>query len=191
MGQPHYDPLVRRDQSETPHMTIPDDEALLSDSEPLDAEIIPRPRRTTKGQRRFGANRPVAAAVENKVAVMTAAGIGAIPMAKALGMGHNTVYQIQARPQIQALIEEMRLRLRDLVMQKQEQITSQAYEWLGSVVDAKKDAKSFDALTRGLGNMERTAASVSGEARKVEATITHEENAPAEAKALVLALLKR
>ena len=161
----------------------------LGDPEPTPA-ILLKPRRTTKGQRRFGANRPVAAAVENKVAVMTAAGIGGIPIAAALGIGHNTVHKIQARPQVQALIEEMRLRLRDLVMQRQEKITSQAYEWLGAVVADKKDAKSFDALTRGLGNMERTAASVSGEARKVEATMIHEGDAPAEAKALVLALLK-
>ena len=160
----------------------------LGDPEPT--PIVLKPRRTTKGQRRFGAARPVAAAVENKVAVMTAAGLGAFPIARALKIGHNTVYNIQARPQVQAQIEEMRLRLRDLVMQRQEKITEKAYEWLGSVVEAKKDAKSFDALTRGLGNMERTAASVSGEARKIEATVEQIGDAPSEAKALVLALLK-
>ena len=128
--------------------------------------------------------------VESKVAVMTAAGIGAIPMGKALGIGHNTIYTIQARPQVQAQIEEVRLRLRDIVMQQQETITTKAYEWLGSVVDKKDDPKAFDALTRGLGNMERTAASVSGEARKIEATVEQIGDAPSEAKALVLALLK-
>ena len=160
----------------------------------LVGEILPPPRKPGpppgRTRKRFGTTRPTGAAVENQVAVMSAAGFGANPIARALQVSVETVGSIQGRPSVQAQIEDMRLRLRDLVMQKQEVITTKAYEWLGSVVDEKQDAKAFDALTRGLGNMERTASSVSGEARKIDATVTTEGDAPSEARALILALLK-
>jgi len=174
---------------------MPEDTVARTETEVvlLTPEPVPTVPGRNKGKtyKRFGTTRPKGAPVENQVAVMTAAGFGAHPIARALEVGVETVRGVQARPAVQAQIEEMRLRLRDLVMQKQEQITVKAYEWLGEVVEGKEDAKAFDALTRGLNSMERVASSASGESHKIDATVVTESNAPEEARALVLALLQR
>jgi hypothetical protein len=93
---------------------------------------------------------------------MAAAGANPGEMARAFKRTPTAVRQHLAKPELQKIIEDHRLRFRAQAIEQAEAIQHKAWSLADEALEMK-DAKMFDAVTRGIAAMERTAASASGE----------------------------
>lgn len=139
-----------------------------------------RPRKRTK----------ITPAVETAVAAMGAAGASVRNIASVMDMAPASIQSIMHRPSTQELIQTVRLAVKQYAMNGVERAQSKAWKWVDELVETK-DAKGFDYVVRGLLNQEKIAASVCGEASRVDARVAHEVSlAPGDMAEIVVSLLK-
>jgi Homeodomain-like domain-containing protein len=100
-----------------------------------------------------------------KVLELAASGHTQPAIAKALGISVRSVQRILADPLAKQALADLRLVLRVQALQGAQAIVPDAQTWLAEVVKAKTSAKDADALSRALLNLEKVAASASGENR--------------------------
>lgn len=105
-------------------------------------------------------------------AAMHAMGLPKTKIAKVLDLPLGRVSEVLDRPGIAEMRDRMREAIRVQTLGAVQQVQEQTWGWLAEVV-ARKDPRAFDAITRGLAALERTASSASGENRKIEATLNH------------------
>ena len=143
-----------------------------------------RPPGSTNKQKR------VTPLVEQHVAAMIAAGTSQRQVSTALKLPRDAVATIAAKPTTQELVVALRETIRNSTLYGLQAATEGAYDFLAGTIQSR-DAKSFQLVANGLANMERTAASASGESRRVDATLTGQldTNVTAEAKAILAAFL--
>jgi hypothetical protein len=111
---------------------------------------------------------PVTAATPTAVITaieMVAGGHTQAAVAKVLGCSVRTVGRILADPAVKQALADLRLVLRAKTLQGVQAVTPGLHVWLKEMVEAKTSAKDADALSRALLNLEKTAASASGENR--------------------------
>ena len=143
-----------------------------------------RPPGSTNKQKR------VTPLVEQHVAAMIAAGTSQHQISAALKVPRSAIATIAAKPTTQELVVALRETIRNSTLYGLQAATEGAYDFLAGTIQSR-DAKSFQLVANGLANMERTAASASGESRRVDATLTGQldTNVTAEAKAILAAFL--
>jgi hypothetical protein len=100
-----------------------------------------------------------------KVLELAASGHTQSAIAKALGISVRSVQRILADPLAKQALADLRLVLRVQALQGAQAIVPDTQTWLAEVVKAKTSAKDADALSRALLNLEKVAASASGENR--------------------------
>ncbi len=96
---------------------------------------------------------------------MTASGHTQSAIAKTLGISVRSVARMLADPSVKQALAGLRLALRARALDGARAIVPAAQAWLREVVEGKTSAKDADALSRALLNLEKVAASASGETR--------------------------
>lgn len=140
-------------------------------------EVIPptptiRRRGPDKSIRKKRGERPTPADIES-VAEMKAAGASNMSISRDTRMSVNLVEQILRHPDTQAYMAKCREAIRSMALDKLVEVQRKAMEWIDTVAESKLEPKTFDALARGLGNLERMASSASGE-NKPQINVTNQ-----------------
>jgi len=94
---------------------------------------------------------------------MVAAGHTHEQVGKVLGCSPRTVRRILAPPEVKQALADLRLVLRAKTLQGVQVIAPALHVWLKEVIEGKVDARDADMLSRALLNLEKVAASASGE----------------------------
>lgn len=105
--------------------------------------------------------------LEAKVAALRAEGIPVKDIARALHIDWHRVSGILKEPSTQIEITRRRELAKSIASEALPSITAKAYGLAEQTLN-QGDAKAFDATARGLYNLEKVGASVSGEARMVQ-----------------------
>ena len=124
------------------------------------------------------------------VAQMRGVGIKRTAIAKILGMSVDTVDAILKRDDVKDLTVRIREATRTMTLNTALQASAKAHDWVMETID-KRDAKSFDAVTRGIAALEKTGASASGENKPagVQVAVINQQQSSDEARELIAALL--
>ena len=154
------------------------------------AVIDPLKRRPGRPKGSKTQTRPRSPLIEQHIATMLASGTPQHRIAAAMQMDRRAVATITAKPATQELVVALRETIRNSTLYGLQAATDSAYKFLSDTVSAR-DAKGFQLVANGLANMERTAASASGESRRVDANLSGhvDTNITAEAKALLATFL--
>jgi len=127
--------------------------------------------------------------IEMAIGKMAATGIGRRAMSKTLHLDTNTIKDILARPHVAEYVDELRRHIRKVTLAGIAQKQQDVIAWIGETVD-QRDATSFDKVTKGAFALEKTAASASGEALRVDARVVSATmNVDEEARQLIAALM--
>mgnify|MGYP001566627710 FL=1 len=145
-------------------------------------QVGPPPRRRGRPPK---AHPPILA---DQAAGMIAAGVTPATIRSTLGISRNALHEIQRDPAIIEKIQAIRDTLREINLHGLHATTAKAYAMLNGMIDTG-DAKGFQLTANGLANMERTAASAAGDARRIESSMQVDADVTAEAQALLLALI--
>lgn len=98
-----------------------------------------------------------------KAAELVASGQTYSQVAKTLHISVRSVQRILSDPLVKQALAQLRLGLRAHALAGAQAIVPAAQAWLREVVEGKTSAKDADALSRALLNLEKVAASASGE----------------------------
>jgi hypothetical protein len=101
-----------------------------------------------------------------KAVELTASGQTHAQVAKVLHCSISSVKRMLSDPLVKQALTDLRLALRVQALQGAQAIVPAAQAWLAEVVKGKTSAKDADALSRALLNLEKVAASASGENRQ-------------------------
>lgn len=93
---------------------------------------------------------------------MAAAGMNAHEIGRAMLLARTTIDDQIKSPELQARLQRWRELFRAQALEQAQGIQIKAWTLANQALD-EGDAKSFDAVTRGISAMERVAASASGE----------------------------
>lgn len=161
-----------------------------SSQAPSAAPIEPLKRKRGRPPGSTNKQKRVTPLVEQHVAAMLAGGTSQHQISAALKIPRGAIATIAAKPTTQELVVALRETIRNSTLYGLQAATEGAYDFLAGTIQSR-DAKSFQLVANGLANMERTAASASGESRRVDATLTGQldTNVTAEAKAILAAFL--
>lgn len=95
-------------------------------------------------------------------------GLNKTEVARELGVTPGTVYRDLAKPQVQQTLKDMREVIKRQILEQAAQgLVEPAMEMARKKIRAG-EAKDFDAAMRGLNALEKTTASASGEAQRLE-----------------------
>ena len=98
---------------------------------------------------------------------MAAVGVGRQRIAKATGFSTATVCTVLKKPENQAEVLRQRELLKQDTIHRMAPVAQEGWAMAHEAAQ-DRDAKSFDATTRGLHAMEKIASSVSGENQRVQ-----------------------
>lgn len=101
-----------------------------------------------------------------KAVELTASGQTHAQVAKVLHCSVSSVKRMLSDPLVKQALADLRAALRVQALAGAQAIVSDAQKWLAEVVKGKTSAKDADALSRALLNLEKVAASASGENRE-------------------------
>jgi hypothetical protein len=101
------------------------------------------------------------------VATMSAQGMGLKRIGQAIQRDWKTVRTILGRAETQKMIQDYRDFLKGQALSEALQIQTDGFKWVKETM-ARREAKDFDSVTRGMSNLERIYASASGENAKVQ-----------------------
>ena len=101
------------------------------------------------------------------VATMSAQGMGLQKIGRAIQRDWKTVRTILGRAETQKMIADYREFLKGQALSEALEIQTDGFKWVKETM-AKREAKEFDSVTRGMSNLERIYASASGENAKVQ-----------------------
>ena len=131
---------------------------------------------------------PPTPAEEEQAARMAAAGATKKMIGERLRMTWEMVNAILSTPHVQEFMVQCREATRAITLAGIQQTQTKAMGWLEETVD-NKDARSFDAVSRGVFSLEKTAASASGETRpNVQVAVVNQQTESEEIKALIRVL---
>ena len=151
------------------------------------------PRKKGRGRIRRGritpANGvPLTPAEEEQIAKMAAVGVGIRDIATRLRRSRDAVGAVLATPEVQEFMRQCREATRTITLAGVHETQTKAMDWLGEVVESR-DPRAFDAVSRGVLNLEKTAASASGEARaQVQVAVLNQQQESDEVRDLIRAL---
>ena len=101
-------------------------------------------------------------AIKEQMAAMAAVGVPKKAIARAFNLTETSVTSALQRPDMDALVAKHRAFFRTQALEQAAGILHKAFSLADKALD-DEDAKSFDAVTRGISALERTAASAAGE----------------------------
>jgi hypothetical protein len=116
------------------------------------------------------ANRRIDDRERGAIAVLKAAGLSNAETSRALRLRRTTVDHAVKTDALQAEMTRWRTLFRAQALEQAQAIQLKAWTLAEDALDAG-DAKSFDAVTRGIAAMERTAASASGENKPAQVAV--------------------
>jgi hypothetical protein len=157
--------------------------------DPSSSSARPAGKTTT----RWASKSPGAVATRSKrikgdVAIMTAEGMGASTIGKALDMSRESVYRIQKLPEVQQRVSELRDIHRLVTQEKMAGVTEKAWKLTETTLD-NGDPTGFMRMATGISHLEKVSQSASGDAHRVQVSgIPGEQNPKIEIKNLLLAL---
>lgn len=141
-----------------------------------------------KRHRRIHA-REITPDLEKSIGDMAAVGVGTHQIRDTLHLGYGTVTDVLARPHVIEYVTQLRDRIRGITLARIAEQQEHIMKWVGETVK-ERDARAFDAVTRGVHALEKTASSASGEARRIEAAVVGVHvDATEEGKQLITALM--
>ena len=97
------------------------------------------------------------------VAEMASAGASRRSISNDLYRSEDFIAKILARPDVIAYMGRCREAIRSVTLDGMVKIQQDAVTWAQQIADAKDDPKALELVTRSMSNMERVAASASGE----------------------------
>ena len=131
---------------------------------------------------------PPTPAEEEQAARMAAAGATKKMIGDRLRMTWEQVNAILSTPHVQEFMAQCREATRAITLAGIQQTQTKAMGWLEKTVD-DADHRAFDAVSRGVFSLEKTAASASGETRpNVQVAVVNQQTESDEIKALIRAL---
>ena len=131
---------------------------------------------------------PPTPAEEEQAARMAAAGATKKMIGDRLRMTWEQVNAILSTPHVQEFMAQCREATRAITLAGIQQTQTKAMGWLEKTVD-DADHRAFDAVSRGVFSLEKTAASASGETRpNVQVAVVNQQTESEEIKALIRAL---
>lgn len=140
-------------------------------------------------RRRRHRQKSISEADRTSAAAMYAMGLTKNRIGKVLDLSKESVNEILRDPAVVEFGRKIREVIRLQSLGNIQTLLDDTYGWLKGIVSAR-DAKGFDAVTRGLASLERVAASASGDANKLQGQVSHQlGNMSEEAKELVRVLL--
>jgi hypothetical protein len=105
-----------------------------------------------------------------------------------LGVDQSTIARVEKLPEVQAKIAELREQWKVVAHNRINEVADSAWEMVQHAAESK-DAKAFEASTRGLVALEKISSSVAEVPERVDVTgVPAPQNAKAETKALLAVL---
>lgn len=122
------------------------------------------------------------------LAILRAQGMSQRQVGRQLGVDQSTVARVEKLPEVQARITELRQQWKNAAHTRLNAVACAAWDMVQTAVE-NRDAKAFDAATRGIYAMEKISVSVADVPQKVDVSgIPAPQNSKAEIKALLLKL---
>ena len=125
---------------------------------------------------------------QTDVAVLRAQGLSQRTAGRMLGVDQSTIARVEKLPEVQAKIADLREQWKIVAHNRINEVADSAWDIVQQAAEAK-DAKAFEASTRGLVALEKISSSVAEVPQRVDVSgIPESQNSKAELRALLVQL---
>ena len=151
---------------------------------PRDRRKSPKVNRPRKRRGRYTGS----SGFQTDVAVLRAQGLSQRTAGRMLGVDQSTIARVEKLPEVQAKIADLREQWKIVAHNRINEVADSAWDIVQQAAEAK-DAKAFEASTRGLVALEKISSSVAEVPQRVDVSgIPESQNSKAELRALLVQL---
>ena len=125
-------------------------------------------RATIRKERQQPGPKRKTSAYESDIVGLTALGIPQKTIAQACDISTTTVRKIVSSPEVQAHLADMRLAMRQVVLERTTGHLRGLYDWIAGAIKEKSDPKALSFLTKAAYDIEKVSHSAAGDVQKVE-----------------------
>jgi len=152
------------------------------------SDITSTPQRSRSSRSKRRGRYTGTAGFQTEVAVLRAQGMSQRTAGRVLGVNQSTIARIEKLPEVQAKIADLREQWKTVAHNRINEVADSAWNMVKQAADSR-DAKAFDASTRGLVALEKISSSVADAPQRVDVSGLPEKSA-AETKADIRQLLQ-